>query len=86
MTEAPQIRPTSSIAMSFGASLVGLGIILNLISRMFDGFAQGLFLGAGIMFILIGVFTLSGPLRRRLSGAEPTEQDDTWLPSRDGER
>lgn len=84
MTDTSQPRPSASIAFALGAALIGLGIVLNLFSRLLDGFFQGLLLGAGVMLILLGVVSLSGGLRRQLrGGAEPV---DTWLPSRDGDR
>lgn len=89
MTDTPQLRPSAAVAVSLGTALIGVGIVLNLLSRTFDGFAQGLFLGAGVTLVVLGVVTVSGTLRRRLrNGAAPAvgEHDDTWLPSRDGDR
>lgn len=84
MTDTSQPRPSTSAALALGAALIGLGVILNLFSRLLDGFPQGLFLGAGVMLIVLGVFALSGAVRRQLrGGAEPV---DTWLPSRDDDR
>lgn len=79
----PQLRPSTATSLAFGSALIALGVLLNLLSRMADGFVQGLCLGAGVMLILMGAFWVSAPIRRRFrGGAEPV---DTWLPSRDGD-
>lgn len=84
MAGTSQPRPSVSIAVALGAALIGLGIVLNLVSRLLDGFLQGLLLGAGVMLILLGVVAMAGVVRHQLrGGAEPV---DTWLPSRDGDR
>lgn len=83
MNDTPKLRPSNTLALSSGISLIMLGVLLNLLARPFDGFVQGLLQGAGITVLLIGVYVMS-PLVRRRAGDDTAA--DTWLPSRDGDR
>lgn len=78
----PSRRPPSAVPIS-ALSTVLLGIALTVAARTFDGFAQGLFQGAGVATILIGVVVLSAHARQR--GSDRSERD-LWLPSRDEDR
>ena len=84
MQNPPNLRPSHAVALSAGISLVVLGIALNVLSRPLDGFVHGLLIGAGLTTILMGVWVMSPLLRRRDS--EDSAAEDTWLPSRDGDR
>lgn len=65
-----------------GVMLTLIGIALVNVAIAFDGLAKGFFQGGGIAFILLGVVTLSGRVRRR----EDSNGNGLWLPSRDEDR
>ncbi len=55
-----------------------IGVALALLGpALFDGFVKGLFIGAGVALVVLGVIVVSARWRARADGA--------WLPSRDDE-
>lgn len=62
--------------------MILIGIALALLSRRFDSFVYGLFIGAALALILLGVALLSA--RWRGKDKPGNAADGNWLPSRDG--
>lgn len=73
----PEVK---KIATTTGLLAIVLGIGSTTLSREFDSFVKGLFLGAGIALIVLGVLVIS--TRSKL--AKPDVEGGSWLPSRDG--
>ncbi len=90
----PPWRPGPTTSLASGLGLILVGILSVTISNGSDGFVKGLFIGAGVGLILIGVVVLSPlviqKLRRSSSPAgdkpDPGAGEEGWLPSRDGGR
>lgn len=68
---------TTTVATTSSVVMIALGIASTILSREFDSFIKGLFQGAGIALIVLGVVVLSA--RSRLRAREKSD----WLPSRD---
>jgi hypothetical protein len=68
-------RPTNGVLL-----LILGGILLASVGMRFDGFVGGLLQGAGVGFILCGAWAFGALWRHG------QDTDDTWLPSRDGDR
>lgn len=81
------IRSMPAASANSGAALtILLGILSVLLARGRDGFDKGLFLGAGIALMLMGVYVLSARIRAAKDTAEDSttrDESSTWLPSRD---
>ncbi|MDH2413691.1 hypothetical protein [Nocardioides sp. CER19] len=69
-------------ALGVGSILVGMGLFL--LGRSLDGFLAGLFTGAAVALMLLGVLVISRSWRRD-GGWLPSrgDEDGDWLPSRD---
>jgi hypothetical protein len=65
------------------------GLALITVGNTFHGLLRGLFQGAGVAMVLIGVAVLSASRRRRGTGDQASDQtgdQGMWLPSRDEDR
>lgn len=74
---ASRNRTTAVPASALSTVLTGIALIV--VGTSLDGLVRGLFQGAGVALVLVGVAVLSAHVRRR------KEADDSgmWLPSRD---
>lgn len=82
---APDTR-TSLVRTTLGTglALIVLGAAAAVLgSATFDGFVKGMFQGAGVTMLLLGVYLVS---RTRTRGRGRAAGTDDWLPSRDGGR
>ena len=87
VTSPPRFEPSTQISLTSGLSLIVIGAVLaGVLAGLLDGFVKGLLLGAGVVLILFGVHLLAPVVRRRWRHDDDSEHDDTWLPSRDGDR
>ena len=68
---------TSAVPVARSAlAMIVVGMACAILGpAFFDGVVKGLFLGAGVALMLLGVFVISAAWRRRPGGS--------WLPSRD---
>ncbi len=62
--------------------LIGAGLVM--LALQFHGFVHGLLLGAALVLIPLGAFVIGLSLSRKRQPGTTT--DDSWLPSRDGNR
>lgn len=72
-------RKRASAVPASALSTVLTGIALTVVGTSLDGLVRGLFQGAGVALVLVGVAVLSAHVRR----PRDAEKDGMWLPSRD---
>jgi len=79
MADAHSKTPIGApLVARLGFTSILIGVALALIGPwLFDGFVKGLFIGAGLALVVLGVVAVNA--RRR------TGHSDLWLPSRDDE-
>ncbi|MGJ9412703.1 hypothetical protein ACHAAC_08320 [Aeromicrobium sp. CF4.19] len=81
MADTIRSRWTPTV-LTAGVAAVLLGVGSGALSTLFDGFVKGLFQGAGVMLIIVGVYAVGRVVFRSDDGTT----SDGWLPSRDGDR
>lgn len=86
MAKIPGLRTSKATDLTSGTLCVVLGLVAFVLSRGRDGFDKGLFQGASIALMLLGVYLLGAAMRTRRETPESdgnNGDDDLWLPSRD---
>lgn len=83
MQRATKSDPRSRIFATSGLAFILIGIALTMtLGQQFSGFLGGMFQGAGIALILLGVVSVAASWRRPGKDSDG-ESRGWWLPSRD---